>query len=80
MRFVGLAGRDTVDEMQSFIDRHGLAEFPHLVDEDGALWERFGIISQPAWVFVDDDGTARTVSGSLSEDGLRSELDRLRGS
>lgn len=66
--------------MQEFVDRHGLEAFPHLVDDDGALWERFGIINQPAWVFVDDDGTTRTVQGSLSEDGLRSEIERLRQS
>ena len=75
---MGLAGLDTVEAMQAFVDRHALADFPHLIDEEGDLWERFGIISQPAWVFVDDDGTARTVSGSLSEDGLREEIDRLR--
>jgi peroxiredoxin len=75
--FLGLAGRDTADEMSGFIDRHGLDGFDHLVDEDGTLWQRFGIARQPAWVFVNDDGTAKTVVGSLSADGLRAEIDRL---
>ena len=63
--------------MRSFIDRHGLTGFDHLVDDDGALWARFGIVSQPAWVFVDDDGTSTTVQGSLGVDGLRAEIERL---
>jgi hypothetical protein len=63
--------------MESFIDRHGLAGFDHLIDDDGALWARFGIVSQPAWVFVDDDGTSRKVQGSLGADGLRAEIERL---
>ena len=72
-----MGGRDSVEQMQSFVDRHGLRGFDHLVDEDGSLWERFGIINQPAWVFVDDDGTARTVAGSLDGAGLREELRAL---
>lgn len=63
--------------MRSFIDRHGLDGFDHLVDDDGALWARFGIVSQPAWVFVDDDGTAKKVQGALGADGLRAEIERL---
>lgn len=72
-----LAGRDSTDAMQSFVDRHGLDGFAHAVDDDGSLWERFGITNQPAWVFVDDDGTARTVAGSLDAEGLREELQAL---
>lgn len=77
MQFLGLAGRDSVGEMQAFIDRHGVDAFPHLVDDDGSLWERFGVITQPSWVFVNDDGTVRDVVGILGEDGLTEEIDRL---
>ena len=59
--------------MRAFVERHGLDGFDHLVDDDGALWERFGIVTQPAWVFVNDDGTVKTVVGILGEDGLRAE-------
>lgn len=63
--------------MQAFIDRHGVDGFEHLVDGDGSLWERFGIVTQPAWIFVNDDGTAKTLVGILGEDGLRAEIDEL---
>ncbi len=63
--------------MQAFIDRHDLAGFDHLVDDDGSLWQRFGIASQPSWVFVSDDGSVERLVGALGEDGLRAEIDRL---
>lgn len=63
--------------MESFIERHGLADLTNLVDDDGSLWERFGVFSQPAWVFVNDDGTATGQVGLLGEDGLREQIDRL---
>lgn len=71
-----MAGRDDVDEHRAFIDRHDLV-FDHTVDPDGALWGRFGISYQPAWVFVNDDGEATLVPGSLGEEGLRAQLDAL---
>ena len=66
--------------MQDFVARHQLNDVDHLVDDDGTLWERFGVITQPAWVFVDDDGSVRRVQGSLDEDGLRAQLEELASS
>ena len=74
---MGVAGRDSPDAMADFVARHGLEGIDHLVDGDGSLWARFEVLAQPAWVFVDDDGTARRVQGSLDEDGLRAELQAL---
>ena len=74
---MGVAGRDSLDAMADFVSRHRLEGIDHLVDEDGSLWSRFEVLVQPAWVFVDDDGTTRRVQGSLDEDGLRAELQAL---
>ena len=74
---MGVAGRDSSDAMADFVARHGLEGIDHLVDGDGSLWARFEVLAQPAWVFVDDDGTTRRVQGSLDEDGLRAELQAL---
>lgn len=63
--------------MSAFIDRHDVGAFPHLVDDDGSLWARFGVVTQPSWVFVNDDGTVRSVVGGLGEEGLQAEIDRL---
>lgn len=63
--------------MESFIDRHGVGDFPHLVDDDGSIWERFGVVTQPSWAFIDDDGSVKTVVGGLGRDGLDAEIDDL---
>lgn len=74
---VGVAGRDDLSAIQGFIDDRGVAAFPHIADESGEIWATFDVRSQPAFVFIDDDGTIADESGSLSEDGLIERLDAL---
>lgn len=62
--------------MQGFIDTFSI-EFPQAVSEDGSLWARFGVPYQPAWVFVNDDGSAQVVQGAISEQDLTGILDQL---
>lgn len=74
--FVGIAGHDEDDAHRAFVDRHGLGD---LVDDDGSLWEQYGIDYQPAWVLVDDDGTTEVVAGGLYdelEDRVQELVDR----
>ena len=66
--FVGVPGHDSDDAHDVFVEEHDLGEIPHVVDEDGSLWARFGITYQPAWVFVDDDGTSQVVAGGLYDE------------
>lgn len=66
--FVGIAGHDGDDAHRAFVDTHDLDDLVHLVDDDGSLWARYGIDYQPAWVFVDDDGTTEVVAGGLYDD------------
>lgn len=81
MALLSIAGRDDVAPMRDFLDRHDLAgAFPHVVDEDGELWARFGVAGQPTWVFVDDSGESERTFGALSDDELRAELDDLEAS
>lgn len=62
--------------MQGFIDTFSI-EFPQAVSEDGSLWARFGVPYQPAWIFVNDDGTAQVVQGAIPEQDLTGILDQL---
>ena len=71
-----MGGRDTSDAMQGFIDTFSI-EFPQAVSEDGSLWARFGVPYQPAWIFVNDDGTAQVVQGAIPEQDLTGILDQL---
>jgi len=75
--FVGIAGLGEVDEMRMFVDDYHVDAFPHLVDVDGALWERFGVTRQPAYAFVDDSGDVRVVRGELAKAGLADEVNAL---
>jgi hypothetical protein len=65
--------------MQDFVDRHEL-QLTNIADVDGVVWEQFGVVAQPAWVFVDGDtGDAERVLGALSPDDLRARLEALEG-
>jgi thiol-disulfide isomerase/thioredoxin len=74
---IGVAGRGDVPSMREFVTDTGTGAFPHLVDEDGRLWNRFGVVSQPAFVFVDRSGGTETFAGSLGGDELRAIVDDL---
>lgn len=63
--------------MRSFVDDFGVGAFPHVADVSGQVWESYGVLTQPAFAFIDDDGTADVVVGSLGTDGLAERLDAL---
>jgi len=71
-----MAGRDSADAMQGFVDAFSLG-FPQAVSEDGSLWARFGVAYQPAWVFVNDDGRSQVIPGAIPEHDLKKILDQL---
>jgi hypothetical protein len=62
--------------MQDFIDRHGLT-FPNASDDAGAVFSRFRVPSQPAWVFIDAAGGTSTHLGALDPDELSAIFDEL---
>jgi len=74
-----MSGRADLSDVQSFIDEFALDGFPHTIDESGELWAGYGVAGQPAWVFIDADGTTETVAGSLGEAGITERLDALLG-
>ncbi len=40
------------------------------MDESGEVWNGFGIVGQPAWAFINDDGTVEVVNGALGGDAV----------
>lgn len=71
VRIVGVASRDGIERMEDFVERHDLAHVAHIADIDGEVWQRFGVVGQPAWVFVDgESGGVDTVFGPLGAEGL----------
>ncbi len=79
VQFIGMPGVEGLADMKVFIDKYGLP-FPNAADQDGSLWDRFGVPGQPAWVFVDRNGKVTRKLGTLSEPKLAAILDALAAS
>ncbi len=69
---LGVPGLGAEADMRAFVADTGTGAITHLVDADGSLWQRFGVVSQPAFAFVSPDGGVETFGGSLGGDELRS--------
>lgn len=77
--FVGVPGRGKVPQMRQFVSQTGTGGFRHVSDQSGSLWKQFGVSSQPSFVFVDAQGHATRVTGSLDAAELKSRLTSLEG-
>ena len=61
MTFVGVAARSDVADMQGFVSKYNL-NFTNLNDADGAIWARYNVPWQPAYVFYRPDGSSTFVN------------------
>ena len=59
-----------------FIGRHSLT-FENLDDTAALIFGEYEIPSQPAWVFLNQDGILETRLGSMSRDALVNLLSNL---
>ncbi len=64
--FVGIAGRGERPAMQQFVADTATSNFAHVADDDGKIWNDFGVIGQPAFAFIDAAGNVEVVNGSLT--------------
>jgi hypothetical protein len=80
VRFVGVPGRGELDDMREFVADTGTGSLTHVVDQDGALWRRFGVVAQPAFADVAADGTVTVSRGGRDVEDLRAAADALLGS
>jgi len=63
--------------MREFVSDYGVGAFPHIVDTDGSLWQRFGVTQQPAYAFIDNSGRIDVVRGELGAAGLTARVNAL---
>jgi len=63
--FVGVAAHSDIGAMQGFVAKYGL-NFTNLNDADGAIWARYNVPWQPAWVFYRADGSSTFVNNPSS--------------
>ena len=80
VEIIGVAGRDEITAMESFVSDLGVDGFPHIVDLELEIWTRYDVASQPSFVFIDDDGSVETVLGAMGADALTSRVDALLSS
>jgi peroxiredoxin len=79
VNFVGVAGLGSgAAAMERFVSANALGSFPHLADDDGVVWRRFGVTEQEFFVIL--DATGKLVhKGPLSDDELRRRVSALLG-
>lgn len=77
--FVGVAAHSDVAAMGNFVSKYQL-NFTTLNDTDGAIWERFQVPWQPAYVFERADGSSTFVnnpSAAMSQQELSERVAAL---
>lgn len=62
--------------MQEFVDQHNL-EFVQIADFDQTVWTQWGVVTQPAFVFLNDTAGPDGHLGALGVDALHAKLDAL---
>jgi hypothetical protein len=74
---IGVGGNSTSAEaMQAFVDDYEVGGFPHIEDLENVIWRRYGVSTQPTFVFIDDDGSISTAP-ALGEAGLAKRVSEL---
>ena len=61
-------------DMKAFVSNYHVRAFSHVADTDGSVWKRFGVVRQPAFAFIDDDGTVTVEMGVLGAEDLDARL------
>jgi thiol-disulfide isomerase/thioredoxin len=76
--FVGIAAHSDVAAMQGFVSKYNL-NFPTINDADGAIWARYNVPWQPAYVFYRPDGSSTFVNNPTSAMPESELADRVAG-
>ncbi len=74
-----MAWNGSEESMQEFVAKHQLT-FGNIKDNDGLVFAQFDVAYQPAWVFIQQDGTSETNLGAMDEVTLSKMLNKLGGS
>lgn len=76
---VGVAGLNSgQDAMREFVDERGIDGFVNLADDEGRVWQRFGVTTQEYYVLLDSTGKV-IHKGPLTPEALRDRVTVLAG-
>ncbi|MFC4496120.1 redoxin family protein [Streptomyces ovatisporus] len=73
VNFVGIAGLDKTEPIRGFVSSQKVGNFPHLNDQKGSVWKKFGIAQQSSYVMLDEKGKKVHAGAPTGP----SELDKL---
>ena len=64
------------DSVRAFFERYQIRSLVPLIDPNGQMFRRYGVVSLPTTFFVDPEGVIRQVEigGPLSEERLRADV------
>ena len=79
VRVIGVAWNGSEESMQEFVTKHQIT-FANIKDNDGLVFAQFDVAYQPAWVFIQQDGTSESILGAMDEATLIQMLEKLGGS
>jgi thiol-disulfide isomerase/thioredoxin len=74
---IGVASRGEVAQMEDFVADTDTGSLTHVADPAGDIWSSYGVAAQPAFAFIDDDGSYTVHLGALGADGLQERFDQL---
>ena len=77
MLFIGIAGQDSEAAIAEFVTDFGLDGFEHIADDSAAIWNAFGVNAQPAYIFINDDGTIARQIGAMDDEQFMAALTQL---
>ncbi|MFC3386933.1 TlpA family protein disulfide reductase, partial [Couchioplanes caeruleus subsp. azureus] len=76
LNILGIGGMGGNEEMHEFVADLEVGSVPHLDDEAGTLWKKFGITEQSTYVIIDRTGRT-VVTGYLDDLQLTSKVKAL---
>jgi thiol-disulfide isomerase/thioredoxin len=79
VNFVGVAGLDKTEPIRGFVKTQKVGNFPHLNDQKGAVWKKFGISQQSSYVMLDKNGKTVHEGAATSPDQLTEQVAGLAG-
>jgi thiol-disulfide isomerase/thioredoxin len=74
---IGVPGRGDLDEMREFVDDTGTGSLTHVADLGGDIWSAFGVYGQPAFAFINDDGSVEVFIGGMGGKALAERVAEL---
>ena len=76
MKIVGVAWSGDTSSYEGFVAKHDIS-FINIDDTSGDVYAEYQIPYQPAWVFIDTDGTVTRRLGAMSQTELDSNIAEL---